>query len=180
MRGLKRRECNAIDKALQYDPKQRFADAAGFLRQLRGIPVIQQALVAAVAILIIAAGSLWYRNYVNSLPDQPLEQLPAQVQRDFREQLRQGEASLDYIRRTHDITASADAAQYFGDAYRLHEKDRQAVSGLKAAADYAIDWYRKLPDQHEARLELERFRAKSDFYQNYKPLQKAIRAAGGE
>jgi len=180
LRGLKRRECNAIEKALQYDPKQRFADAAAFLRQLQGIPVIQQALVAAVAILLVAAGILWYRNYVDSLPDQPLEQLPAQVQRDFREQVRQGQASLDYIKRTHDIMASQDAAEYFGNAYRLHVKDPQAVGGLKAAAEYAIDWYRKRPDQHEARVELERFRAKSDFYQNYRPLQKAIRASGGE
>ena len=180
LRGLKRRESNAIEKALQYDPKQRFADAAAFLRQLQGIPVIQQALVAAVAILVVTAGILWYRNYVDSLPDQPLEQLPAQVQQDFREQVRQGQASLDYIKRTHDIRASQDAAEYFGNAYRLHEKDPQAVSGLKTAAGYAIDWYRKRPDQHEARVELERFRAKSDFYQNYRPLQKAIQAAGGE
>ena len=60
------------------------------------------------------------------------------------------------------------------------EPSALAVSGLAAAADYAIDWYRKLPDQHEARAELERFRAKSDYYQRYGPLQKAIRAAGGE
>jgi len=180
LRGLKRRESNAIDKALAYDQAQRFTDAAAFLRQLQGIPVIQQALVVAVAVLVIAAGILWYRNYLDSLPNEPLEQLPAQVQRDFLDKVRQGNASLDYLKRTHDITASADAAQYFADAYRLHAKDPQAVSGLATAADYAIEWYRKLPDQHEARAELERFRAKSDYYEQYGPLQKAIRAAGGE
>jgi len=120
------------------------------------------------------------RSYLDSLPNVPFAQLPPQVQRDFLDKVRQGKESLDYLRRTHDITASADAAQYFADAYRLHEKDPLAVSGLATAADYAIDWYRKLPDQHEARAELERFRAKSDYYERYRPLQKAIRAAGGE
>jgi serine/threonine protein kinase len=180
LRGLKRRESNAIEKALSYDPARRFANGAAFLRHLQGIPVIQQALIAAVGVLVIAAGVLWYRSYVDSLPNVPFEQLPPQVQRDFLDKVRQGNESLDYLRRTHDITASADAAQYFADAYRLHEKDKAAVSGLSTAADYAIDWYRKLPDQHEARGELERFRAKSDYYQRYGPLQKAIRAAGGE
>jgi serine/threonine protein kinase len=180
LRGLKRRESNAIERALSYDPAKRFTDAAAFLRQLQGIPVIQQALIAAVGVLVIAAGILWYRSYLDSLPDKPLGLLPQQVQREFLDKVRQGNESLDYLRRTHDITASADAAQYFADAYRLHEKDPLAVSGLAAAADYAIDWYRKLPDQQEARTELERFRAKSDYYRRYRPLQKAIHAAGGE
>jgi len=180
LRGLKRRECNAIEKALSYDPAKRFTDAAAFLRQLQGIPVIQQALIAAVGVLVIAAGILWYRSYLDSLPDKPLGLLPQQVQREFLDKVRQGNESLDYLRRTHDITASADAAQYFADAYRLHEKDPLAVSGLAAAADYAIGWYLKLPDQQEARTELERFRAKSDYYRRYRPLQKAIHAAGGE
>jgi serine/threonine protein kinase len=180
LRGLKRRECNAIERALSYEPAKRFTDAGAFLRQLQGIPLIQQALVAAVGVLLIAAGILWYRSYLDSLPNVPFEQLPQQVQRDFLDKVRQGNESLDYLRRTHDITASADAAQYFADAYQLHEKDPRAVSGLATAADYAIDWYRRLPDQHEARAELERFRGKSDYYQTYGPLQKAIRAAGGE
>jgi serine/threonine protein kinase len=180
LRGLKRRECNAIEKALSYDPSQRFTNATAFLRQLQGIPVIQQALIAAVGVLVIAAAILWYRSYLDSLPNVPFEQLPPQAQRDFLEKVRQGNESLDYLKRTHDITASADAAQYFADAYRLHEKDPLAVSGLATAADYAIDWYRKQPDQHEARAELEKFRAKSDYYQRYGPLQKAIRAASGE
>jgi serine/threonine protein kinase len=180
LRGLKRRESNAIDKALCYDPAQRFADAAAFLRHLQGIPIIQQALVAAVAVLVIAAGILWYRNYVDSLPAVPFESLPAQVQRDFLDRVRKGNESLQYLERTHDITASADAAESFAEAYVLHEKDPRAVSGLETAADYAIDWFGKSPDKHAAREELQKFRAKSDYYQQYKPLRKAIRAAGGE
>jgi serine/threonine protein kinase len=180
LRGLKRRESNAIDKALCYDPAQRFADAAAFLRHLQGTPIIQQALVAAVAVLVIAAGILWYRNYVDSLPAVPFESLPAQVQRDFLDRVRKGNESLQYLERTHDITASADAAESFAEAYVLHEKDPRAVSGLETAADYAIDWFGKSTDKRAAREELEKFRAKSDYYQQYKPLRKAIRAVGGE
>jgi hypothetical protein len=149
------------------------------VRQLQGVPFIQKALVAVVCLLVLAAGGLWYRGYRESLPNEPLEQLPAQVQRDFLDKVRQGNESLEYLKRTHDITASADAAQYFADAYRLHAKDPQAVSGLRAAAAYAIDWYGKFPDRAQARTQLERFAGKSDYYERYAPLQKAIRAAGG-
>ncbi len=180
LRGLRRRETNAIEKALAYDPAERFADAAAFLRKLQGVPVIQQALAAAVAVLVIAASILWYRNYLDSLPNEPLESLPPQVQRDFMDKIRSGNESLDYLKRTHDIIGSADAAQSFADAYRLHEKDPLAVKGLKTAADYAIEWYTKLPDRQMARTELEKFRAKSDYYQQYGPLQRAIHSAGGE
>lgn len=180
LRGLRRRECNAIDKALAFERAQRFPDAGAFLRQQQGVPLVQKALVAVVCALVLAAGGLWYRGYRESLPNEALEQLPAQVQRDFRDKVRQGNEALDYLKRTHDITASADAAQYFGDAYRLHQKDPLAVSGLRAAADYAIDWYGKFPDRAEARTQLERFAGKSEYYERYGPLQKAIRAAGGK
>lgn len=180
LRGLRRREAAAIERALAYDPAARFPDAAAFLRKLQGTPLIQQALAAAVALLLVAAGILWYRNYLDSLPAEPLESLPAQVQRDFMSKIQSGNEALEYVQRTHDVSASADAAQLFADAYSLHEKDPLAVKGLKTAADYAIDWYTRLPDRQMARGELEKFRARSDYYQQYAPLQKAIRSLGGQ
>jgi serine/threonine protein kinase len=180
LRRLKRRENNAIEKALSYDPPQRFPDADAFLRKLQGIPVIQQALVAAVGVLVIAAGYLWYSNYIDSLPAEPLTSLPPQVQQDFMKAIGQGNEALDYMKRTRDPVGSGDAAQAFADAYRLHEKDPLAVKGLETAADYAIDWYTKLPDKQMARTELEKIRARSDFYQQYGPLQRAIRSLGGQ
>jgi serine/threonine protein kinase len=180
LRGLKRREANAIEKALNYDPLRRFADASAFLRQLQGIPVVQQALAAAVGVLIITAGVFGYRSYLDSQPREPLASLPLQVQQKFHEKISAGNNDLDYLKRTHDVTASQDAATDFAEAYQLHEKDPEAVRGLETAADYAIDWYGKLPDRQQALAQLRLFRARSDFYQTYKPLQKAIRAAGGE
>jgi serine/threonine protein kinase len=180
LRGLKRRECKAIDKALAYDPTQRFADAGAFLRQLQGVPLLQQGLAAAVAVLLVTAGVLWYRSYQDSLPREPLTSLPLEVQQKFHEKIRAGNNDLDYLQRSHDVSASQDAATDFDAAWQLHEKDPEAVRGLKMAADYAIDWYAKLPDRHEAVAQLKLFESRSEFYNTYAPLQKAIRAAGGE
>jgi serine/threonine protein kinase len=180
LRGLPRREAQALARALSFRRGDRPADAGAFLRQLQGVPLIQKVLVGAVAVLILAAGGLWYRSYLDSLPAQPLEQLPPDVQAAFRARVQQGNESLDYMARTRDITASADAAQYFAEAYKLHEKDPLAVKGLNAAADRAIEWYSRMPDKAVARQELKKFQARSDYYQNYAPLVRAISAAGGE
>jgi hypothetical protein len=91
----------------------------------------------------------------------------------------QGKEALAYIERTHDPSASQDAAKGFGEAYQLHPRDPQAVRGLKTAADYAIAWYGKYSDKEEALAQLQTFSARSDFYKTYAPMQRAIRAAGG-
>jgi serine/threonine protein kinase len=179
LRGLPRREARALQRAVAFDSRARQRDATAFLRELQGVPAIQKALAAAVAVLILAAGGLWYRNYVDSLPAQPLEQLPVQTQQDFRDKVQLGNESLAYLERTHDITASQDAAEYFADAYRLHPKDPLAVQGLKSAADRAIDWYSRQPDKAQVRAELEKFRDRSEYYKNYAPMVRAIRDAGG-
>jgi serine/threonine protein kinase len=180
LRGLKRRERSAIETALAYDPAERFADAGKFLRQLQGTPLLPQVLAAAVVILIATAGWLWYRNYQDSQPREPLASLPAEVQQQFHEKIRAGNNDLEYLRRTHDVSISQDAANDFGEAYQLHEKDPEAVRGLESAAEYAIEWYSKQPDRREALTQLRLFQSRSKFYETYKPLQKAIRASGGE
>jgi len=179
LRGLNRRESNAIDKALAFERTQRFPDAGAFLRALQGVPLIQKALAAAVAILVLAAGGLWYRSYLASLPDVPLSQLPPEVQEQFRANIGEGVNALAYVARTHDPTVTQDAAQYFDAAYRLHPRDPQAVRGLEAAARYAIDWYGRMPDKQQALAQLILFRKKSNYYDTYAPMQRAIRAAGG-
>lgn len=179
LRGLKRRECNAIETALAYHPTQRFADASAFLRQLQGTPRLQQALAGAAAVLLVIAGILWYRDYEQSQPRVPLASLPLDVQQKFHEKIRAGNNDLEYLQRTHDISSSQDAATDFGEAWQLHEKDPEAVRGLRTAADYAIDWYGRMPDRHEALAQLRMFESRSEFYKTYRPLQKAIRAAGG-
>src|SRR5258707_3242863 len=43
-----------------------------------------------------------------------------------------------YLKRTHDITASADAAQYFGDAYRLQDRKSTRLNSSHANISYAV------------------------------------------
>lgn len=180
LKGLKRREVRAIESALAFDRAQRPQDAAVFLRRLQGMPAVQKGLLAAVAVLVLTAGGLEYRSYLQSLPAVPLSSLPPAVQAQFHDKVREGNASLAYLRGGGNITASADAAQYFAEAYQLHPRDSEAVRGLEAAAGYAIGWYSKMPDRREALRQLKLFRAKSAFYANYGPLRHAIRDAGGE
>lgn len=180
LKGLNRRETRAIESALAFEPSQRPQDAGAFLRRLQGMPAVQKSLLAAVAVLLLAAAGLEYRSYLQSLPAVPLASLPVAVQQQFHDKIHEGEASLAYLRSSGDITASADAAEYFAEAYRLHPKDPDAVRGLETAAGYAIGWYAKLPDRAEALRQLRLFRAKSAFYSRYGPLQRAIRKAGGE
>jgi serine/threonine protein kinase len=179
LRGLKRREVRAIESALAFDPAQRPENASVFLRRFNGIPAVQKALLAAVATLLLAAAGLAYHGYLQSLPAVPLTSLPLVVQRQFHDKIREGNASLAYLRSSGDITASADAAEYFAEAYQLHPRDPDAVRGLEMAATYAIGWYSRLPDRGEALRQLQLFRAKSTFYAGYAPLQRAIHAAGG-
>lgn len=180
LKGLKGRELRAIDSALAFEPAQRPQDASIFLRRLQGVPAVQKGLLAAVAALVLTAAGLGYRSYLQSLPAVPLTSLPPAVQQQFHDKVREGDASLAYLRGSGDITASADAAEYFAEAYRLHPRDPEAVRGLEAAAGYAIGWYSKQPDRAEALRQLQLFRAKSAYYTSYGPLQRAIRDAGGD
>ena len=176
LRHVKRRHARAIAKAMEFERTARFVDAAAFNRALQGVAPLQKALAAGVAVLALLAGVLGYRNYLERLPAVPLDELPVPVQQEVGEALRQGNESLQYLERTHDITASADAAQYFSDAYALHARNADAVAGLERAADAAIDWYLKSPDHSVAQEELLKFQAKSEYYEHYAPLVKAIEA----
>ena len=162
-----------------FDRTQRFADAGAFLRALRGVPLIQKALMAAVVVLVLAAGGLWYRNYLDSLP-QPWDQLQPQTRQEFDAKIKAGDEVLEHIKHGGNLAYVQDAAKSFGEAYRLHPRDPEAVRGLKAAANYAIDWFGKFPDKKEALQQLQGFQEWSNYYKTYPPMQRAIRAAGGD
>jgi serine/threonine protein kinase len=183
LRGLNRRESRAIDKALAFERTQRFTNAGAFLHALRGVPLTQKTLVAAVAVLVLAAARLWYRHYVDSLPAEPLEALPLEVQQQFRGLLHEGDGSLAEMK--DNIAASRDAAEYFARAYKLHPKDPNAVRGLEKATERAVEWYGKYTDRQEALQQLQTFRyavekdCDCDYYQPNSRMRRAIRAAGG-
>lgn len=174
IKGLKRREWAAIEKSLAFERTNRFADAGAFARALEGASRLYQAFAGLAALSLVAAGVFWYRGYQATQPAVPLEQLSAQTQAQVRDALREGDESLRYLESSGDITASADAAQFFAEAYALHVRDPDAVAGLEKAANLAIAWYRKQGDRAMAADELRKFQAKSEFYRTYRPLQQAI------
>ena len=172
--GLKRHEWRAIEKALAFDRAQRWSDGAAFLKELQGRTPLQKTLLAALAAAVIIAGVFGWQAWVDSQPAVPFNSLPPAVQTAFHDRIAQGEQSLAYVAKTGDVSASADAAQFFAEAYAMHPKNREAVRGLEKAADHAIDWFSKREDHAEARAELEKFRDKSDYYTKYAPINDAI------
>ena len=172
--GLKRHEWRAIQKALAFDREQRWPDGAAFLKELQGRTPLQKTLLAALAASVIAAGVFGWQAWVETQPAVPFSSLPPAAQEEFHQHIAEGEQSLAYIAKTGDVGGSSDAAQYFAKAYAIHPKNREAVRGLKKAANYAIDWFSKRTDRAEARSELEKFRDYSDYYSKYTPINDAI------
>ena len=172
--GLKRHEWRAIQKALAFERAQRWVDGAAFLKELQGRTPLQKTLLAALAAAVVAAGVFGWQAWADTQPAVPFSSLSPAVQAQFRDRITQGEQSLAYVAKTGDVSASADAAQFFAEAYEMHPKNREAVRGLKQAADYAVGWFKKREDRAEARAELEKFRDKSEFYTKYAPINDAI------
>ncbi|HEU5136367.1 MAG TPA: serine/threonine-protein kinase [Steroidobacteraceae bacterium] len=176
LKSLARWETRALARALAFDRADRFADATAFRKALQGVAPVQKWMAAAGVVLTLATAILWYRNYVASGPEIPFDALPAQVQRDVRQGLDDGQEALRYVERTREMSVIEDAVGGFASAYALHPRNREAVAGLEYAADLAIDWYLARPDARDSLEQLEKFQRKSEFYETYEPLQDAIDA----
>jgi serine/threonine protein kinase len=174
IKGIKGREWRAIDKALAFTREDRFADAAAFLRSLQGWTLLQRSLAAAVLALGILAVALAYRSYVDSLPDVAFADLPRAEQQIVTAALADGRSALRLVEQEHIVEASDDAANAFARAYEHHPKDPDAVAGLKRSADLFIRWCESLPDRKDTLAKLREFQKRSDFYQSYGPLKRAI------
>jgi serine/threonine protein kinase len=172
--GLRRHEWKALEKALAFERADRWPDAGAFLKALQGVTRLQWVLGAAVIVLSIAAAVLWYRNYVASGPEIAFEELPLPQQRLIAAELADGREALKLVKDKHIIDASSDAADQFAQAYSHHVRNRDAVAGLKQSADYFIEWSTAQPDRQLALSQLQEFQKKSEFYQTYAPLNRAI------
>jgi serine/threonine protein kinase len=172
--GLKRHETRAIEKALAFERSNRWADAGLFAKALQGITPLQKSLTAAVAVLVLVAGVLWYRNELELRPAIPFEQLTPAQRQEFRKDVIEGNESLHVVKESKLIQASADAADFFARAYEIHPRNPQAIKGLEQAADYFIGWSNTQPDQEEALRQLRTFQQKSEYYLKYGPLVRAI------
>jgi serine/threonine protein kinase len=125
-----RRQRKALAKALSFERAARQPDARAFLRELEGPSPVKKAAYAAA--LVLLAGIAAYAFYTGSQrkPDVPFADLPAQAQREFNEDVAQGEQALGF----GDVALN-DAFDYFSRAYAIHRNDPRAVRGLESVAD---------------------------------------------
>ncbi|MGH6887578.1 MAG: serine/threonine-protein kinase, partial [Geminicoccales bacterium] len=131
--GLKRRQWKALARGLELDREKRPADAAEFMRALRGPTPLKRSIVAVIALLAISSAGLAWRNLTQdeTAPDIPFSQLPAQTREEFYSQMEQGDTALE-------LGLYNEALFYYGEAYRLHERNPEAEKRLEQVADLVI------------------------------------------
>lgn len=176
--GLGRREWAVIRRAMALDRAARFPDAGAFLGALEGRRKLQLVLASVALAALGVAGYLGYENFQSRQPAVPFSGLPLETRELVDAALRQGAEALTYLTATGDISASADAADHFAEAYALHPRNPDAVAGLKEAAGYAVDWYRSQGGA-DAVAELRTFQARSEFYRTYGPIVETINRLEG-
>lgn len=138
IKGLKRKQARAIESCLSFERKDRPQNAAEFLKAFRGVTRLQKATLAASAVLAVTAGYLWYQNYVETSPAIPFSQLPAEVQRDFRAAMQEGNEAWTFYQRDGFTDAIDSALTKYAEAYDMHPRNREAVAALNRAAEAAL------------------------------------------
>jgi serine/threonine protein kinase len=173
LKGVKRKEARAIERCLSFDRKRRPQNAGDFLKLFRGVTALQKATLSAAAVLALVAGYQYYQYYVETSPAIPFSALSSQDQLDFRKDMTEGNESWGYFEREHQTDAAFGAIEWYAKAYDLHPRNREAVAGLKKAADTLLD----MPNLDATkRQELASFmQTKSAFYQKYAPVVEAAR-----
>jgi hypothetical protein len=85
----------------------------------------------------------------------------------------EGNESWGYFEREHQTDAAFGAIEWYAKAYDLHPRNREAVAGLKKAADTLLD----MPNLDATkRQELASFlQTQSAFYKKYAPVVEAAR-----
>ena len=120
--GLKQYQWRAIVKALSIDRDKRFQHAGEFVRKFSGVGRVRRNLATALVVMIYVLAAYIYFRPVPG-PEIPLVDLHPQLQSDVTENLERGERALGF--RNHN-----DAIYSFDEAYRLHERNPQAVKGI--------------------------------------------------
>lgn len=173
LKGLKRKEARAIERCLSFDRKLRPQNAGEFLKLFRGVTALQKATLAATAVLAVAAGYLWYQNYLETSPTTPFAQLPVEKQQEFTASMQEGDEEWGFYEREHIATALLAAANRYAVAYDLHPRNRDAVAALNRVADALL---KEVGDNVEARRETALdLQKESAHYRKYAPV---VEAAG--
>ncbi len=134
IKGLKRREWQAIARGLEFRRADRIQDAEEFLRQFRGPTRIAKSAAAAILILFGVASYFAYESFQEPAPPFPWTDLSAAAQADFAEKLASGRAWLD-----NDPPWIGGAFNDFTDAFEIHPRNPAATKGLRAVAAAFIE-----------------------------------------
>jgi hypothetical protein len=172
LKGLKRKEVKAIERCLSFDRKQRPQSAGDFLKLFRGVTALQQATLAATAVLALVAGYQYYQYYVETSPAIPFSELTLEKQAEFKNNMAQGDQAWQFYARDNISDGAVSAIDFYVKAYDIHPRNREAVAGLKKAADAVL----ALPISEMDRQALAKdLYDKSVFYQKYAPVVDAVR-----
>ncbi len=172
IRSLRRREWRTLSHALSFERARRPRDAAEFIRQFFGATLVRNVLIAAVVLLACAAALLWYRNYQQSGPAVAFEDLPVDVQQKIRTDFAEADKAWVFYTKDGIANALTDVVDDYADAYRLHRGDREAVRGLKRAADEILKLARN--DPSSLRATAQTLADTSEFLKTYPPVVDAI------
>jgi predicted Ser/Thr protein kinase len=172
LKGVRRKEANAIERCLSFDRRLRPQNAGEFLKLFRGVTALQKATLATAAVLAITAGYLWYQNYRETTPAIPFEQLPIAQQQEFRNYMKVADEAWGFYESEGGGDAVLSAIDQYAKAYEIHPRNRDAVAGLKKAADAAL----QEAGDDEARIAAAKLiKPLSRYYTTYPPIAEAAR-----
>lgn len=172
LKGVKRKQAQAIERCLSLERAKRPQDAAEFLKAFRGPSKLQRAAIACAALFAVAAGILAYQNHVETGPAIPFSQLPLEKQQEFKQKMSDGDAAWQFYAHDHIGDALDSAIDLYADAYAVHPRNREAVAALNKAADAVL----KAASDPEMRRDLARkLQERSDYYRKYAPVVEAAR-----
>lgn len=181
VKGLRRREWRAIEKALGMTRAERWPDAQAFLRELDSSGPIVAVMGALVATTALVAGYAWYQNHLAALPAQAFAELSPDVQEQFRAAMKQGDYAYAFATGTlqGDEALAAlyrDAILQYAEAYSLHPRNETADAALRRALGSLESQAQQADaDQRaEARAVLQDYQRQYPELANYRPLQQAI------
>ena len=158
LKGLKRKQAHAVESCLSFDRRQRPQSASEFLKAFRGVTRLQQATLAATAVLAAVAAYVSYENYTETSPAIPFAQLSAEQQQDFRFNMQEGDEAWSNFAAGQGHYWLQPAIEHYVKAYDVHPRNREAVAALNRTADAVLeaagddevqrrDFARKLHDQ---------------------------------
>jgi serine/threonine protein kinase len=181
IKGLRRREWRAIERALKLRRAERWPDANAFLKALEGISPWVPALAALAATLAIVSTYVGYENYLESLPAVPFEQLPSSVQREFRGAMQEGDYAYHFATTKLEGAEAAaaiyrDAIASYAEAYHLHPKNADADDALRRSLAFLVDRSHEMDYdlKAEAKAVLEDYRVRYKELAKYEPLDRAV------